>query len=212
MSKSKNKGVELNKKDAVGIGDDGQELERVCVGVNWGSIKAKGFLSRVFGGFESVDLDTSAAMFGADGELFDTVYYKHLRSKDKSIRHSGDDLTGDVGFDDDIDNEVIDIKLNKVDDSVKYIVFFLNSFRKHHFGEIPYSKIRIFEGKPHKPQNIIATFNLSVEEAFEGKVSMVMAKLTKLEQGSWRFSAIGEPVDAQGVEETVEMIKRSYLD
>ena len=210
--KNKDKtGIPLERNDTVNLDKEGRKLQRVCVGVNWGSIPTKGLFNRLLNPYENVDLDTSAAMYTADKNRFDLVFYKHLRSNDKSIKHSGDDLTGDIGFDDSYDNEVLDIKLDMVDPSVKYIVFFLNSFKKHHFGQIPYSKIRIFEGKPHKPTEIFATFNLSVEERFQGKITMVMGKITRLDNGDWKFDAIGEPLDEADVNSSAEIIAEQFL-
>jgi tellurium resistance protein TerZ len=37
------------------------------------------------------------------------VYFGNLKAKNGSVKHSGDDLTGDMGGDDGLDNEVITV-------------------------------------------------------------------------------------------------------
>ena len=75
----------------------GERLTNFCVGVNWGMIEKKG----LFGTRKvAVDLDASCALFNANNEPLDIVYFGQLRSKDGAIFHSGDDLTGDADGDD----------------------------------------------------------------------------------------------------------------
>jgi tellurium resistance protein TerZ len=209
---NKKTGINLKKGSTISLEKEGKKLENVCVGVNWGAMQPKGFFSKIFNSAESVDLDASAAMFKEDGQLFDCVYYNNLRSKEGSIRHSGDDLTGDYGPDDDIDNEVLTLKLNAVDSRVNQIVFFINSYKSQDFADIPYSKIRIFEGLPKKPESVFATFNLSAEDAFAGKIAMLMGKMTRQSNNDWKFSAIGEPLEVKGIDQTIKQIQKRFLD
>ena len=94
--------ISLVKGQKISLEKGGAGLSKVCVGLNWGAIEKKGF----FGNKKvvAVDLDASCGMFNGGGELTDIVYFGKLRSEDGSVIHSGDDLTGDVGGDDGLDN------------------------------------------------------------------------------------------------------------
>ncbi|MCS6832864.1 MAG: TerD family protein, partial [Flammeovirgaceae bacterium] len=155
--------------------------------------------------------DSSAAIFNQDGMLIETVYHHSLISKDGAVVHSGDDLWGDPYKDDGKDNEVIEVFLNKIDSSVSQIIFFLNSYQGQDFAKIPYSKIRIFEGAPKKPETIFAYFNLSSEPSFKDHVAIVMGKLFKSPEG-WAFKAIGEPLNTPNMRETVKIIQQRFLN
>ena len=87
---------------------------------------------------------------------------------------------------------------------------FLNSYKEQDFSDIPYSKIRIFEGTKNKVENELAYFNLSKDENFANYTSMIMAKIINTPNG-WEFKIIGEPSKTSRVSETVEEIKEKYL-
>jgi tellurium resistance protein TerZ len=209
ISLDKKTGINLKKGSSISLEKGGKKLEQVCIGLNWGAIEKKQF----FGFFkerESVDLDGSVTMFDKKGNMIDTVYYRKLESNDMAIKHSGDDRIGDSGGDDDLDNEVIQINLNLVSPEVEQIVFYLNSYKGQSFSTIPYSKIRIFEGNRRNVVEVFATFNLSSEDSFAGKVSMVMGKLVRKAQ-TWEFKAIGEAITGKGINDTIAVIQKSYL-
>jgi tellurium resistance protein TerZ len=209
ISLDKKTGINLKKGSSISLEKEGKKLEQVCIGLNWGAIEKKQFFG-FFKDKEAVDLDGSVSMFDRNGKMLDTVYYKKLQSFDYSIKHSGDDRQGDSGGDDDQDNEVIQINLTAVNPEVEQIVFYLNSFKEQSFSTIPYSKIRIFEGNRKNVVEVFATFNLSAEESFAGKVSMIMGKLVR-KAHNWEFKAIGEAIAAKGINETIKVIQDSYL-
>lgn len=185
---------------------DGGQLSQVCVGVNWGAIEVKGF----FGGIkkEAVDLDASCATFDGQKNVLEIVYFGQL--KGQGISHSGDDLTGDMDGDDDLDNEIITVDLTKIKTNVEQIVFVLNSFRGHDFKSIPFASIRLYEGTPTRVDNVIATFDIANDARFAGSVSMVMGKLYK-KDGSWKFSAIGDATSDKRLEATIQTVQKQYL-
>ncbi|EJF07544.1 putative stress response protein, TerZ- and CABP1 [Thiovulum sp. ES] len=187
--------------------ESGKPLSSIFLGLNWGAIEKK----TLFGtGKVSVDLDGSCATFDENGNRLDVIYFGNLKSKDGSIQHSGDDLTGDTDGDDGIDNEIIGVDLSRLNSSVSQIVFVLNSFKGQDFATIPFARIRIFEGSFKSPTNIIASFDIANDPKFAGFVSMIMGKLYK-KNGEWKFSAIGEPTKDKKLQETIETIQSSYL-
>lgn len=205
------KNVALGKGEALPLEQEGgNRLHKVCVGLNWGAIPKKKYFG-VGSGMKAVDLDGSVALFDDENELLELVFYNNKRSQDGAIIHSGDDLSGDRSGDDKLDNEVILVNLDKIRPEVNQLFIMLNSYTKQNFGEIPYVKIRVYEGTPLRVDSIIAYFNLSRDSAYAARISMLMAKLYRDEKGSWKFETIGEPVAAPDIMSTVEAIQENYL-
>lgn len=201
---SKGQKIDLTKKDASGASS---QIRNFCVGVNWGVIEKKG----IFGTKKiAVDLDASCAVFNANNELIDLIYFGQLNSRDGAIRHSGDDLVGDTDGDDGLDNEIISVDLNGVNPAAENIVFFLNSFQQQDFATVPFAAIRLYEGTPARVDNVVATYDIATGAAFKGFVSMVMGKLYR-RNNEWKFNAIGEPTRDKKIEETLGTIVRQYL-
>lgn len=187
---------------------NGNKLKNICVGINWGAIEKKNWFGSIKK--EAVDLDASCALYDDSKQLLDVIYFGNLNSKDGSIKHSGDDLTGDLGGDDGLDNEIITVNFSKLDPSVSQIAFVLNSFRGHDFGTIPFASIRIYEGTHSKVNEIFATFDIANGSNFSGHVSMVMGIFYK-KMGEWKFNAIGEPTKDKKLEETIQTVTTKYL-
>lgn len=187
---------------------NGNKLLNVCVGINWGAIEKKGFLGGVTK--EPVDLDASCALFDESKFHLDTVYFGNLRSSDRAISHSGDDLTGDMDGDDGLDNEVISVDFSKINPAVTYVAFVLNSFRGHDFKSIPFASIRIYEGSPKRVNEVFANFDIANGPGFAGHTSMVMGVFYK-RNGEWKFNAIGEPTKDKKLQETIVTVTQKYL-
>ncbi|PZF71238.1 TerD family protein [Taibaiella soli] len=188
---------------------DGRAVQTVCVGINWGAIEKKGLFG-LTKTKEAVDLDASCALFDENKGLYDVVYFGNLRSKDNSVKHSGDDLTGDVGGDDGLDNEVITVDFSHLHPSINYVAFVLNSFRGQDFGSIPFASIRIYEGTPTHVTEVLAKYDIAHGAGFAGHVSMVMGVFYK-KNNEWKFNAIGEPTKDKKLQETVNTVMAQYL-
>lgn len=197
------KGQKINLKK-----DSGSSLQNICVGVNWGAIERKGW----FGGTskEAVDLDASCILYDSSKNIIDIIYFGSLNSKDGSIKHSGDDLTGDMDGDDSLDNEIITVDFTRLSSNVEYVAFVLNSFRGHDFRTIPFASIRIYEGSPTRVNKVFATYNVAKDEGFAGHVSMVMGVFYR-RNNEWKFNAIGEPTKDRRLEETIKTVQQNYL-
>jgi len=188
---------------------NGSKLQTICVGINWGAIEKKGLFG--FGTTkEAVDLDASCALYDDNKQLIDVVYFGHLKSKDGAVKHSGDDLTGDLSGNDGLDNEVITVDLSALSASVSYVGFILNSFRGQDFGTIPFASIRIYEGTPTQVNEVFATYDIAHSKDFAGHVSMAMGAFYK-KNGEWKFNAIGEPTRDRKLEESVKTMAQNYL-
>lgn len=203
----------------------GESLTNFCVGVNWGAIESKGGFLGLSKKVQSIDLDLSCVLIDDQNKIADHLYsplYKEevlrqfglqkgkLETYDKAMKHTGDDLAGDTGGDDGLDNEIITVDLSRVNPSVTQIFFFLNNAGKEDFSQIPYSKIRMYEGTPTKVVSEFASYNVSAEGQYANKRSIIMGKLYKKE-GEWKFSAIGDPTEDTFLGQTIQRIVKNYL-
>jgi tellurium resistance protein TerZ len=156
----------------------GGTLTRVRMGLGWDAVKKKG----MFGGMksQSIDLDASAMLFDGSGQLVDAVWFKQLRSKDGSIQHTGDNLTG-AGEGDD---ESIIVDLTGVPAQVQTLVFVVNSFTGQNFSQIENAFCRLVDSTD---ESEIARYELTGSGTHN---SQVMAKVTRDGSG-WSMTAIG---------------------
>src|SRR3546814_13205292 len=76
-------------------------------------------------------LDASCLVFDGAGNLVETVWFQKLVSSDGSIRHSGDNLTGEG----DGDDETISIDLTRLPSNVETLVLTVTSFRGQTFDQ-----------------------------------------------------------------------------
>lgn len=163
----------------------GSGLTKVVMGLGWDMAKkeSSGGLFGLFGGgsSDSIDLDASCLMFDEAKNLQDAVYFGQLKSKDGSINHTGDNLTGEG----DGDDEQIIVDLSRVPGNVKTLVFTVSSFRGQTFDQVANAFCRIvnqFNGKE------IAKYALSSQGPH---TAQIMAKLYR-HNGEWKMAALGE--------------------
>ena len=186
---------------------NGTKLQNICVGVNWGAIEKKGFFGSKK---EPVDLDASCAVYDHKKNHIDSVNFKKLISSDRAIKHSGDDLTGDLDGDDGLDNEVITLDFSQLTPAANHVAFFINSFRGQDFKDIPFASIRIYEGTPTKVSQEFARFDIANDASFAGNVSMVLGVFYKRNE-EWKFSAVGVPTSDKKLEQTIVTIQQNHL-
>lgn len=160
--------------------EGGGALSSVVMGLGWDVAEKKGFFG-FGGGSQSIDLDASCLMFDENRNLLDTVWFRQLKSKDGSIKHTGDNLTGDG----DGDDEKIIVDLDKVPANVKSLVFTVNSFRGQTFAEVKNAFCRIVDQATNQE---VARYNLSAQGSHSAQI---MAKLYR-HNGEWKMHAIGE--------------------
>lgn len=175
--------VSLQKGQTVSLEKQGGgTLANVRMALGWDAIKTKG----MFGKEKevSVDLDASAILYDGSGSKVDTVYFGQLSSKDGSLKHTGDNLTG-AG---DGDDESINVALSRVPGNVTQIVFVVNSYSGHTFDKIENAYCRAVDSDARDAE--LCRYTLSGGEVVQ---AMIMAKLSRQGNG-WAFTAIGTPV------------------
>ncbi|QDW21184.1 TerD family protein [Flavobacterium sp. KBS0721] len=186
---------------------NGSKLQNICVGVNWGAIEKKGLFGTKK---EPVDLDASCAIYDDKKNHIDSVNFRKLISNDRAIKHSGDDLTGDLNGDDGLDNEVITLDFSQLTPAANHVAFFINSFRGQDFKDIPFASIRIYEGTPTRVSQEFARFDIANDASFAGNVSMVLGVFYK-RNDEWKFSAVGVPTSDKKLEQTIVTIQQNHL-
>ena len=209
----------------------GAKLIQFCVGVNWGAIEYQseeggflGFGKKTVTRTKDVDLDLSCAMYDENGNLVDHLYSPLYRpellaqfglnagklvSITGAMRHTGDDLEGDKGGDDGLDNEIITVDLSKLGSNIHRIFFFLNSVGEEDFSQVPYAKIRMYEGTPAKVDSVYAEYNVVSEPQYRGKKALIMGELYK-KGDDWKFNAIGDAIEDVFLGQTIQRISQNY--
>lgn len=185
--------VSLNKGQSVSlVKQDGGGLRNVRMGLGWDAVRKKGlFGSRA----QSIDLDASALLFDANGNLVDQVWFQQLTSKDGSVRHTGDNLTG-AGEGDD---ESIRVDLAGVPANVAAIVFTVNSFTGQNFSQIENAFCRLID---ESTETEIARYDLSGSGSH---TAQVMAKVAR-SGGGWSMTALGIPTSGRTFHELLPAI------
>ncbi len=175
----------------------GGGLTRIVMGLGWDAAKGSGMLGGLFGGGGgSIDLDASCLTFDEQGNQLDAVWFRQLRSKDGSIQHTGDNLTGEGEGDD----EQIRVDLTAVPANVKSLVFTVNNYTGQDFSRVENAFCRILNGANDAE---IARYDLSCQGSH---TAMIMAKVYR-HQGEWKMHAIGEVGQGKTFEQLLPQIR-----
>ncbi|MFC4786240.1 TerD family protein [Nocardioides sp. MAHUQ-72] len=174
--------------------EEGRPLTRLRVGLGWDKERTAGFIGT---GAPDVDLDASAVQF-ADGQLFDLAFYNNLRTRDGSVVHLGDNVTGRGEGDD----EVITVDLGSVYTKVDTIVFLVSSYQGHTLEWINNAYCRITD--EHDVE--LARFTLTGGVPQTG---LAMAKLVR-NGDRWLLRTIGEGIAVKVPTESLRAL-RPYL-
>ncbi|QDH33800.1 TerD family protein [Porphyrobacter sp. YT40] len=174
-------GVSLQKSQSVSLAKEAPHgLSQITLGVGWDVAKG-GFFGGLFGGGGDIDLDASCLTFDANKTVLEAVWFGKLTNAAGTIRHSGDNLTGEGEGDD----ESIAIKLDQLDGKVEYIVLTVNSFRGQTFDKVANAFGRVVDNKSGRE---LARFDISESGPHTG---LILATLSR-SGGQWDFKAIGE--------------------
>lgn len=166
----------------------GGGLSKVRMGLGWDPAQApqkSGFFGKLFGGgggSDEIDLDASCLLLDAQKNLLDVVWFRQLESRDGSIKHSGDNLTGEG----DGDDETIFVDLTRLPGNVAYLAFTVCSFRGQTFNEVDGAFCRLVDDTNDSE---MAKFNLSEKGAHTGVVMAIMSR----NGAAWEMKAVGTP-------------------
>ena len=185
--------ISLAKNQTVSLAKEAPSLTHLHIGLGWDPIKKKsGFLGGLLGGggADSIDLDASVIVADASKKIIDEVWFRQLSSRDGSIKHSGDNLTGDG----DGDDEFIRVDLAKLSKDAAHIVVTVNSFRGQTFNEVDNAFCRLVDEKSGKE---ICRYELREKGSNTG---FVMAAISR-EGNGWTVKALGAPTNGRTVKD-----------
>jgi tellurium resistance protein TerD len=158
----------------------GAGLAAVTVGLGWDARTTTG---------EGFDLDASAIICNEAGKArsdADFVFYGNLTSGDGTIRHLGDERTGDTAGDD----EQIKVNLAGVAADVDKLVFSASIYeadtRGQSFGQVRKAFIRVVNDADGAE---LARYDLTEDASTEA--AMVFGELYR-NGGEWKFRAVGQ--------------------
>ncbi|WP_200428224.1 TerD family protein [Streptomyces sp. NE5-10] len=172
--------VSLQKNQTVSLVKGGRPLlSQVKMGLGW---------EPAYRG-KDIDLDASVIAFGPQRNHLDSCYFGKLNILGGSIRHSGDNLTGEGGGDD----EVITVDLGRLPADATGLVFTVNSFSGQKFTEVAKAYCRLLDASTGEE---LVRFDLTSAEPQTG---VMMAKLIKQFSGEWEMTAMGEFVKSRTV-------------
>ncbi|MEU7763510.1 TerD family protein [Nocardia sp. NPDC049190] len=197
VSLSKDRPVSLTKGQRVTLRKEGTALTFVKMGLGWDPVRSRGmFGNRTV----DIDLDASVILF-ADTNPVDVAYYGQLISKDGSIRHQGDNLTGEGEGDD----EVILVDLTRIPAHVTTLVFIVTSYKGHTFEQVQNAFCRLVDGVNNSE---LARYTLAGGMPF---TAMAMAKLFRV-GNDWKLQALGEGFPAKHPGEAVPHLGRFLVN
>ncbi len=174
---------------------NGGDLTKVMVGLGWDEIKqTKGFFLKK--NTQEIDCDATALLLqnGKFVSSADMIYFGNLTHESGTVRHMGDNLTGEGEGDD----EQIAVDLQHLPKVYDRIVFVVNIFqakaRGQHFGMLQNAFIRICDDNGQE----LCKYDLN--ENYNGMTAMVFGELYR-HNGAWKFNAIGQATQDQSVHE-----------
>ncbi len=160
-----------------------------------------------YDGGADFDLDASAFMLGANGKVRkdeDFIFYGNLQSSDGSVRHTGDNLTGDG----DGDDEVLIIDFSKVPADVQKIAITVTIYdalvRRQNFGQVSNAYVRV--ARMANENDMIGTevLKFDLAEEFYVETALVVCEIYK-NGNDWKFNAVGA-----GYQGGLEALCRSF--
>ena len=178
-------------------GDDERPLTTLRMGLGWDKERTAGAIGT---GAPDVDLDASAVQFSGD-QLFDLAFYNNLSTRDGSVVHLGDNMTGSGEGDD----EQITVDLSKIYPKVDRIVFMVSSYQGHTLEWINHAYVRLVDVAGDEDREL-ARFTLTAGVTTTG---MVMATMVR-DGDQWRLRAVGEGIAAKIPTESVVAL-RAFL-
>ncbi|MFF3411252.1 TerD family protein [Streptomyces sp. NPDC002742] len=182
--------VSLQKNQTVSLVKGGSPfLSKVQMGLGW---------EPAFRG-KDIDLDASVIAYGPQRNHIDSCYFGKLSIVNGAIKHSGDNLTGEGGGDD----EVITVDLGHLPPEVTGLVFTVNSFSGQKFTEVAKAYCRLLDAATGEE---LVRFDLTNAEAQTG---VMMAKLIKQFSGEWDMTAMGDFVKSRTVRGMVKPAAQS---
>lgn len=155
---------------------------QITMGVGWDKERTAGAIGT---GAPDVDLDATAVQFVGE-QLFDLAFYNNLSTRDGSVVHLGDNLTG-AGEGDD---EQIAVDLGRVHGPVDTIMLLVSSYQGHTLEWVNRAYCRICDGSGEE----LVRFRITGGVAQTGIVLATLKRSGPDPEDGWVMRAVGEGV------------------
>lgn len=172
--------INLSKGQKVDLTKGNPGLNKIMVGLGWDV--------NVFDTGAAFDLDASAFMLGDNGKCItekEFIFYGNLEHTSGSVKHMGDNLTGEG----DGDDEQVLIDLSTIPSNISKIAFTVTIYdaeiRRQNFGQVSNAFIRIVDETTNTE---LIRYDLA--EDFSIETAVVVGELYR-HNGEWKFNAIG---------------------
>lgn len=172
--------IQLSKGQRIDLTKDNPALSKIIIGLGW-DIKN-------YDGGQDYDLDASAFLLNNAGKCrqdLDFIFYNNLQSTDGSVRHTGDNRTGEG----DGDDEQIAVDLSAVPADVDKIAFTVTihdaEARNQNFGQVSNAFARLVDENTGQE---VLRFDLG--EDFSIETAVVFCELYR-HNSDWKFNAVG---------------------
>ncbi len=172
--------INLSKGQKVDLTKGNPGLKKVMIGLGW-DVNA-------FDSGADFDLDAAAFMLGDSGKCpteKEFIFYGNLEHASGSVKHMGDNLTGEGEGDD----EQILVDLQTIPSNVSKVAFTVTIYesdvRRQNFGQVSNAYIRIVDES--SGQELI---RYDLGEDFSIETAVVVGELYR-HNGEWKFNAIG---------------------
>lgn len=172
--------INLSKGQKVDLTKGNPSLKSIMVGLGW-DVNA-------FDSGADFDLDAAAFMLADNGKCpteKEFVFYGNLTHTSESIKHMGDNLTGEG----DGDDEQILVELSKIPANVSRVAFTVTIYdaeiRRQNFGQVSNAYIRIVDEATGTE-----LIHYDLGEDFSIETAVVVGELYR-HNGEWKFNAIG---------------------
>ncbi|MBR4569804.1 MAG: TerD family protein [Candidatus Riflebacteria bacterium] len=197
--------IKLRKGEKINLSKESRGLAKVIVGLGWdennnSSNQDEGFFTSLgkllFGesAMSGDDFDCDAVAIMLENGYYkrreDLVFYNNLVHKSGSVKHMGDNLTGNAaGEKGDAEQILIDLKHvpGKYDRIVLAVGIYQALQRHQHFGMINNTYIRVVDDSTKRE---ICRYNLT--DNYPNMTHVIFGDLHKDKNGEWQFRAIGE--------------------
>lgn len=193
--------INLSKGQTINLDKGGNDLSSITIGLGWKIKKKPGFFARLLSKGDEFDLDAIAFMLDANGKIqnlgydnpplrgSDVIFFNNLRHSSGTVVHTGDNLVGGKGVQDD---EQIIVKLTKLPAEIHKLLFIVCIYegnkKRQHFGEVEGAFMRAVDAKG----NEIARYRLDESPEYNNMCTMVFGEVYR-KDGGWKFRAIGDP-------------------
>lgn len=185
--------ITLTKGANVSLSKSAPGLSNIIVGLGWDARATNG---------AAFDLDASVFLLSAAGKVrsdADFIFFNQPASSDGSVKHLGDNTTGDG----DGDDEQITIDIPKVSSDVEKISIGVTiheaEARNQNFGMVSQAFVRVVDASNNEE---IVRYDLS--EDFSVETALIFGELYR-HSGEWKFKAVG-----QGFQGGLEAMAKNY--